>query len=66
MADGSAPELHDLTTDEGEKHNLAADHPDRAAAMKKRLLDWNATMPKDRPAPPRISAPNAPAKVDGQ
>src|SRR4029079_9921834 len=56
MTDGSAPELYDLATDPGEAHNLAGEHPDRVAAMTKRLLDWNATMPKDHPEP-RTSQP---------
>lgn len=64
MTDGSAPELYDLTTDEGEKHNLASAQPQRAAAMKKQLLNWNASMPNDH-SEPRISQPGARPKVDG-
>jgi hypothetical protein len=64
MTDGSAPELYDLATDEGEKHNLASTQPERVAAMKKQLLNWNASMPKDH-STPRISRPDAKPKVNG-
>lgn len=38
--DGSNPELYHLAHDDGEKENLASIEPDRAASMRKALLDW--------------------------
>ena len=35
-------ELFDLSIDEGETNNLAAEHPDRAAEMLQRIKDWYA------------------------
>jgi arylsulfatase A-like enzyme len=32
--DGPDPQLYDLAEDIGEEHNLAAEHPERVAAMK--------------------------------
>jgi uncharacterized sulfatase len=64
MADGSRPELYNLADDQGETKNLAAEQPQRIAEMKKRLLDWNAAMPKDRP-PPRLKAANAAPNAEG-
>lgn len=55
MADGSSAQLYDLSTDPSESHNLAEKHPDRATQMKDQLLKWNASMPKDNPAPPNQS-----------
>lgn len=50
--DGSL-ELYDLTTDIGEKRNLAAQVPERAAEMRQQLLDWRAAtgapMPTRKP-----------------
>jgi len=34
--------LYDLSSDVGEQHNLAAEHPDRVAAMRQRLDRWEA------------------------
>ena len=46
-------ELYDLETDVGEQHNLAADQPERAAALHRRLADWRrdveALIPKTNP-----------------
>lgn len=53
MADGSAPQLYDLSKDERESKNLAEAHPERIEAMKKALLAWNESMPKDKPQVPR-------------
>ena len=64
MEDGSSPELYDLGKDQGEKTNLAGTEPGRVGAMRKRLLAWNAGMPKDRPSS-RVSLPNAAPKVEG-
>lgn len=36
----AAPELYLLTTDKGEKNNLAAQQPDRVKAMRAALADW--------------------------
>jgi hypothetical protein len=53
MADGSTPELYDLSVDPSASHNLADENPDRAARTKAHLLNWNGSMPEDRPARPR-------------
>jgi len=63
MSDGSRPELYDLSTDLSESHNLTGAHSDRVTQMKNDLLKWNASMPKDRPDPPR--QPNPAPKADG-
>jgi uncharacterized sulfatase len=64
MADGSAPQLYDLSADPAESHNLADEHPDRVTQMKADLLNWNASMPKDHPDPPR-NPPGAASKAQG-
>jgi uncharacterized sulfatase len=64
MADGSSPQLYDLSTDPSESHNLADKNSKRVTQMKTHLLDWNASMPKDNPEPPR-NPPNAAPKTEG-
>jgi arylsulfatase A-like enzyme len=48
-------ELFDLATDPGERRNLAAERPERAAVLKKRLAAWRtavgAAMPSPNPQP---------------
>ena len=48
-------ELFDLATDPGERRDLAAERPERAAALKKRLAAWRigvgAAMPSPNPQP---------------
>ena len=48
-------ELFDLATDPGERRDLAAERPERAAALKKRLASWRAgigaAMPSPNPQP---------------
>ena len=48
-------ELFDLATDPGERRDLAAERPERAAALKKRLAAWRigvgAAMPSRNPQP---------------
>ena len=45
--DGSLVQLYDLEFDRGENVNVASEHPQIVARLKKALMDWNATMPKD-------------------
>ncbi len=52
MADGSAPQLYDLSTDIGEKKNLAEAMPDRVRTLSAALRAWNASMPADKPQRP--------------
>jgi arylsulfatase A-like enzyme len=56
MADGSLAQLYDLSKDERESENLAGANPERVEAMKKALLAWNESMPKDKPQTPREPA----------
>lgn len=42
----SAVELYNIAEDPSEKHNLAADHPDKVAMLQKRANDLAATMAK--------------------
>jgi N-acetylgalactosamine-6-sulfatase len=53
-------ELYDVVTDRFQEHDLAAQHPERAAAMAKAIREWQSTLPA-RPNPecvqPRISEP---------
>jgi len=48
-------ELFDLVADEGERHDLAAERPERAAALRRRLEVWrrdvDARMPTPNPHP---------------
>ena len=37
--------LFNVTTPEGETKNLLAEHPEIAAALEKKLMTWNATLP---------------------
>jgi hypothetical protein len=46
-------ELYDLAMDEGEQKNLAAEMPDRVAAMRKQLGEWRASV--GAKVPPRVS-----------
>lgn len=45
--DGSRPELYDLTTDRGEKTNVADKNPEVVKKMTAALLAWHASMPAD-------------------
>ena len=49
VADGVPFELYNIREDIGEKHNLAADRPDKVAELARllgtRLRAWNASMP---------------------
>ena len=42
--DGSEAQLYNLETDEGERHNLVASVPERAAAMASQTADWAAEL----------------------
>lgn len=44
-ADGGRAELYRLTEDRAEATNVAKDHPDIVARLKKLALDWKATLP---------------------
>jgi N-acetylgalactosamine-6-sulfatase len=39
--------LYDLSTDSGEKRDIAAEHPDVVKDLSAKLSKWNATLPKD-------------------
>jgi uncharacterized sulfatase len=41
---GEREYLYDLATDPGEKHNLAAEHPDKANRLREKLTDWCAEL----------------------
>jgi len=43
------PRLFDLAADLAEKNNLAPQHPDRCAHLRRLLDDWEATMPASNP-----------------
>ncbi len=47
---GARIELYDLRKDIGEMHDLSAEQPERAAAMKRRLLNWMASVPAEIPS----------------
>ena len=59
-------ELYDLATDPGEAHDLAAAQPERAAAFRKQLADWRASvgaqMPTPNPMPVDPFSPQKPEK----
>jgi len=44
---GKRAQLYNMKTDLGEKHNVAAEHPELVGRMAKATLQWNATLPKD-------------------
>ncbi len=48
--DGSEAELYDLTSDVGERKNVAAERPQVAKRLKSALLDWHHAMPPDNGA----------------
>jgi len=54
-------ELYDLQNDLGEKHNLATEKPEEAAALLAQLHDWrksvNAPMPTDNPLKAKLGLP---------
>lgn len=45
-ADGSGPQLYDLTTDPGETRNCAEAQPDLVKRLRKAVLAWNDTLPR--------------------
>ncbi len=53
--DGARVELHRLNEDRAETKDLAKQHPDIVARLKKLALDWKATLP-EKPNPECISA----------
>jgi arylsulfatase A-like enzyme len=44
-ADGRGVELYDLAKDREEAKNLAKEHPDTVARLKKTLLEWRRSVP---------------------
>ncbi|NDG70896.1 MAG: DUF4976 domain-containing protein [Proteobacteria bacterium] len=54
-------ELYDLQNDLGEKHDLATEKPEKAAALLAQLHDWrksvNAQMPTDNPLKAKLGLP---------
>ncbi len=48
--DGSRAQLFDLEADVGEQQDVAAEHPERLAALRAQLLSWHASLPADRGA----------------
>lgn len=63
VADGVPFELYNLREDIGEKHNLAADRPDKVAELARllgaRLRAWNASMPVVRATGQPVPYPDA-------
>jgi uncharacterized sulfatase len=49
--EGGRVELFDLATDPGERRDLAAERPDRAAVLKERLAKWRAAVGAALPSP---------------
>jgi arylsulfatase A-like enzyme len=45
-ADGSGPELYDLTSDRTEQHNLAAEKPALAKRLTEAALQWRGSLPR--------------------
>ncbi|MHC4878642.1 MAG: sulfatase-like hydrolase/transferase [Planctomycetota bacterium] len=45
--DGSRSQLYDLDADISESRNLASEHPQVVARLKKAVFDWNAELPVD-------------------
>ena len=56
--DGSAPQLFDLHTDAGEKHDVALEHKKTTERLKDEVLRWNATLPADAGDPNFVSTAN--------
>jgi uncharacterized sulfatase len=50
MEDGSNAQLYHLSSDIGEKHNLAADRPEIVERLKKMVLDWRLSLPVEHPS----------------
>jgi arylsulfatase A-like enzyme len=59
VRDGGPPALYDLAADPGEKVNLAAKEPERAAALQAEWDRWNTTLAEPRWAPRPRGGPNA-------
>ena len=45
--DGGGTLLYDLASDESEARDVASQHPDIAGGLKRKMLEWNATLPPD-------------------
>ena len=56
-------ELYNLKDDIGEKQNLAAKQPEKAAELRKRLQDWRASVGAQMPAPNPSYAERTPARA---
>jgi arylsulfatase A-like enzyme len=52
-------ELYNLRADVGETNDLAATHPDKAAALRKRLHDWRQKVNAQMMSPNRDYKPDA-------
>ena len=56
QADGSRPQLYDLSKDKGETNNLAAAQPQMVQRLTKAVMDWNKTLPVVKlPAEPKFN-----------
>lgn len=56
MADGTHPQLYDLSNDASEKHDLAHANAGVVDRLRKAVLDWRATLPLDKPAVEKAEA----------
>ncbi|MEZ6128742.1 MAG: sulfatase-like hydrolase/transferase [Planctomycetaceae bacterium] len=52
--DGSEPELYNLKSDRGETSNMADQHPEITARLKKAVVAWHNSMPPDNGATFRL------------
>lgn len=57
----AAPELYDLSRDEGEAHNVAAEHPEIVARLTRRLAEFDAQLQRDRREMEFVPGPRPPA-----
>ncbi len=61
--DGSNAQLYDLASDASESRNVATEHADVAARLRKAVLAWNVTLPRDATDP---SFPAGPLPSDAK
>lgn len=63
--DGAKPQLYDLSTDRGERTNIASQRSDIVSSMTKSLLVWHQSMPADNGPALGVQGPKVKSQAKG-